>query len=577
MSSVYENRPYNFISFDGVDENGVRAEVLVVVQVGATIISVNEGEGVAQIAFKSSNPKLVRPFKGWVLTEDSIFPYIQEAYKAGRSVNFRLEYQRKAKVDRSIPIKDLRKTIEEANTNTRIIVAMVDDHVSSEAVTNPNEDPKATGGRYVATDNEIQPNYEEAPVQNNVNDVLNTVKKTIDSGTLPQGVIDSLIAQALLAGATPEQITDLLKGETEERPPVRNVHFIKEAPPFKYYNADGSVNLGTASIGAVTGIQSLMNLTILRLAKEQDIPVVSIRNFEEALDHFTTLSLAICDAVQKKAYKSGKPDRGGASHTRIRSIFYDVIETFAPLPLVFKKVAVGYVIAPTVEGEKEWVRSAGTLTTERFYRVLNTYEAYPSFSEIGFLSEVPAPTTTENIEPPAVSEHPAETPQNEPVTSPVAQQENGVNEHFKEAQNAPKEDRKALAEKLIADTKTEQTLPTETEEDDSTSNEEPLPVDRPMVYDDVEIYPPVPYSKPEPAEKATPETVELFKDMLSSLGLDLNNKDDIHRISTLLYYTFGTHKATEVSDELLIDMIDHYNAFGNAALNKAIKLAIENG
>jgi hypothetical protein len=272
------NNESKFVSQDGPDAQGVRAEVHVQKGTG-TIISIKPGTAnvTAQVAVKNENPKVKFPIMGWVPINDPIYPLIQEAFDSQTPIEYRFESQRKPNEPRDTPIAELRATVDAAREHTTPIFAGINGQLSSEAVTNPAEDP-APGGRIRAVDTPA-PVVQQQPAQQN----QQQQQQQYSQGNQGNG-------------------------------------YVAEEPPFKEYNSDGSVNYGSYAIQAAVGAESLVR----RLLADRDTSV-------DTIAHYATVLLAIADKVQSYVTNK-KPSRMSQSHTRVRGIVYDTVENFFPIP-----------------------------------------------------------------------------------------------------------------------------------------------------------------------------------------------------------------------------------------------------
>lgn len=144
-----------FISYDGLDENKVRAEVRVKKGFGLPISIEPSDKGKAvKVTFDTGHPR----FKsyGWIPKEDPIYAVAEEAMNNGTPLEFRIENKRRPGVDRSKTMAELL----EGDTTTTLSNALVavrpedDDWVTSPtAVTRIDEDPRGGNGSYSANDN----------------------------------------------------------------------------------------------------------------------------------------------------------------------------------------------------------------------------------------------------------------------------------------------------------------------------------------------------------------------------------------------------------------------------------------
>lgn len=269
------NNDNKFVSHDGPDANGVRAEVYVQKGTGM-IVSIKPGTTnvTAQVAVKNENPKVKFPIMGWVPVSDPIYPLIQEAFDAQTPIEYRLESQRKNSEPRDTPIGPLRETMDLAREHTTPIFAGINGQLSSEAVTNPAEDP-APGGRIRAVDTPAPAPAVQQPAQNQ------------NQNQYSQGNSNGNV--------------------TEE-------------PPFKETNSDGSPNYGSYAIQAAVGAESLVR----RMLADRNAS-------SDTVAHYAIVLLAIADKVQSYVTNK-KPSRMAGSHTRVRGIVYDTVENFYPIP-----------------------------------------------------------------------------------------------------------------------------------------------------------------------------------------------------------------------------------------------------
>lgn len=341
-----------FVSHDGPDSNGVRAEVYVQVGTGTVKKLVESGTNVqAEIVAEH----LRHPIKGWFAKTEPFYATLVEAQKNGREISYRTESQRKRTVDRSLPIGPLRETTDLARENCIMVLAAVDGVMSSEAVTNPAEDPNPSG-RIRATAPEPTPAPQQgAPQQGAVpatgpalspDNALRGLAAARQAG-MPQSVIDASAALALAAGASVKQINSAgfdAQSERTERTPQRA--FAAEAAPYQAYNTDGRMNLGSYAVQAAAGAEGLA--TDLLWADE----VASAERFNASVDagenegpkvtpnppNFKVAALlgmvflGLADRVQVAVYGGGRPDRQANSHTRARGLVYDAIKHRFPVP-----------------------------------------------------------------------------------------------------------------------------------------------------------------------------------------------------------------------------------------------------
>lgn len=146
-----------FISHDGFDDDGVRAEVKVIVGVGR-IKKIEESDNgrASQVIFSVSNTGF--PVKCWVPQDDPTSDAIAKAQKNNDPLGFRVEIRRKNTIDRGVPISELTKDMETARDSVFRSLAAVrpcdsDEWVCSDKmVTNFAEDPQEESGLHSAKD-----------------------------------------------------------------------------------------------------------------------------------------------------------------------------------------------------------------------------------------------------------------------------------------------------------------------------------------------------------------------------------------------------------------------------------------
>lgn len=149
MTDYWSRAP--FISHDGPDSDGVRAEVKVTLgfAVPKTIEPSDKGKA-AKVIFPVDNTKW--PSAGWAPVDSNLMKIVQEAHDNDEPLNFRIETIRKPGVDRSESIIPLTKGSDAARENANKSLAAVkrenDDEwtISSRAMTRLDEDPNDEGG-----------------------------------------------------------------------------------------------------------------------------------------------------------------------------------------------------------------------------------------------------------------------------------------------------------------------------------------------------------------------------------------------------------------------------------------------
>ena len=149
MSDYWSRAP--FISHDGPDSDGVRAEVKVTLgfAIPKTIEASDKGKA-AKAIFPVDNTKW--PSAGWAPVDSDVMKVVQEAHDNDTPLYFRIETIRKPGVDRSASIVELTKGSDAARENANKSLAAVkredDDQwtISKRAMTRLEEDPSEEGG-----------------------------------------------------------------------------------------------------------------------------------------------------------------------------------------------------------------------------------------------------------------------------------------------------------------------------------------------------------------------------------------------------------------------------------------------
>jgi hypothetical protein len=442
---------FAFTSYDGADEDGVRAEVHVQRGTGEVKdITPHENGKVAQIQIRTEGLKFAQ--KAWINTETPQYKVIQEAYENRTPIEYRIESQRKLKNDttkqpipRDTPIAELRSSTEIARENTKTLLVGVNGELTDEAVTHPKEDP-SQAGRRPAPDPDVAKaaaaNTQVAPAQHQV--------------------------QQHRGGAAVEE------------------------PPYKEYNTDGSLNLGSYAVQAAVGAELFVRKALIASGVEAS---------DDDIVRYASISLAIADKIQ--AYVTGKKsaDRMATSHARVRSLVYDVIDNFLPIPA-------------SHAGDAEWVSKVGKLTLDRFNASMRI--ASEPF-DLASLSSGSAPAAPKKEQAPATRQPAPEAH----VEAPVAEEP---------------------VSHLAA-------------EESSSDIPEDVPASSGGLLDNAksfEIYPPVKAEKVTAANKMTEETLNTFKEFVTE------SEADFAKLTKLLQYTFDVTKASMVSEDQFGDFLDFY-------------------
>jgi hypothetical protein len=533
-----------FISHDGVDANGVRAEVYVQDGDGVVKEIKESANGTADIHFTVDNLKF--PVHGWIGQDNPLYEVVKKAKESGDKVSFRIESQRKSKVDRTLKMEDLRKDMNSARENTIAILASVNNIASDEAVTNPDEDPNQTYGRIKATGGEPKKSASGVAGVIVAGTALEVLKTASADQTVSNDIIANLAASALLAGAEVSEVQAAISGpdRRDDSQPELRKNFSVEAPSWKAFNSDGRQNLGASNVQAGVGAEQFTRLQLARVAGYDD---VATPEFNDVVSYFARLTLAIADKVQAAAYGKGfRADRSVASHARVRGIVYDTISEYYSLP-------VGDNLSLDKDAVDLWVTNVGRLSFNRFKLSIDITNDASTIEQIEMPESVASKSTPKKAVVESVVE-PVVEPVVETVVEPVVEP---VVETV--AEPAKKSTKKAVVEPVV-ETVVEPEVETVV---DSVVDYEVLPQ---TLLDESLLS-----GGKLPADvAATEETIEEFKAFVTEAGLE--SKEELVKVSRFLAWTFGEKfaKASNIPDEELMNFIDFYVASGTENFVKAV-------
>ena len=271
--STWTRRP--FVSYDGKDENGTRAEVKVLMGYGnVDTITPSTGAGKAnKVEFVVENTKYKS--SGWAPIDSNVMEKVLEAQKLDVPIYFRIETRRQKNIDRSTPIDEL-TTLAMAKDSIHKSIAAVRINetdewtVSPHAVTRIDEDPASGNGVYSANDQ----------------------------------------SKEELAGAGNSKAVQQANGV--------------EAPPYMTYNRDGGLNPGSMAVAVPLNLLSF----VAEQNREGDLGISE--------KHQAVLVKAMLQAANKlqvEIYegKLEKPDLSAGSHTRARALVFEVIRSHYPV------------------------------------------------------------------------------------------------------------------------------------------------------------------------------------------------------------------------------------------------------
>lgn len=340
-----------FTSYDGVDKNGVRAEVTVMTGTGVIKDLIGKGSPNEtgeyrnyEVEFTPDNPMLKRRVYGLIDSNAAeLWQYIRDAYASQKNVAYRIESQRRSGVDRATPLKDL-----VATEDIRRILAGVDGVMSHEAKTNPAEDPDGDNPSALAQAATGTPTAAAAvsavagavPTAGvSVDGLLNAVAAARKAG-LSSVTVDTLVGHALAAGATIEQVSTA--GYTTDGKPVRVPDGVMgttpaiEEKPWMPWNSDGRINYGSYAVHrAATAEQFALDHLIAIYTPTNSKAKIEVKGELIAQAAAVALTLMdLADKVQMSAYgEAGRPDRWKSSHKIALGLVLDTVSKRYPFPV----------------------------------------------------------------------------------------------------------------------------------------------------------------------------------------------------------------------------------------------------
>lgn len=362
-----------FLSYDGVDKQGVRAEVMVQTGTGRIKEIVGRGSPKAdgsyrnmEVVFDPDNPKLQRKVYALLdTTASELWAYVQDAHATQKDISYRIESQRRRTVDRNLKFEDL----VHAEQVVRVL-ASIDDVYSHEAKTSPNEDPESDApsalaqeisGATAAIAGETAQTTGSLVSASALLDSLAEARKL----NLASTIIDTLVANAVSAGAS---LSDALSAgignddDARERKISVARGYAVEEKPWTAYNSDGRVNPGSYAVAHAATAERFSLDHLVMLYSEGKKSKVSVS--DEMIAQASSLAIEIlecADTVQRHIV--GRIDRQKNSYNRALSLILESIEKrhYAP-------------IGGNSEAVSEWKETIETEAKERFIGVLYVTE-----------------------------------------------------------------------------------------------------------------------------------------------------------------------------------------------------------
>lgn len=277
---TYSSHP--FISHDGIDSQGVRAEVRVVMGYGK-IHDVEESEKgkASNVTFKVENTKWKS--SGYAPNDSNVMKKIQEAQDLNVPIHFRIETTRKKGVDRGLPISEI-STFGSGKTFKSLAAVRLEGEdewtISPRALTRFDEDP------------------------------------------IPDGPV-SANSQPL------EKLQASKGGDTKRSNNRSNNGKFREAPPYATYNDDGSLNYGSMAVSVPLNLYSYVTEYVRNNPDAAGLT-------DKSKIVLSRLMLSMSNDIQMGIYESDegkleKPDLSAGSHTRARALVFETIRTFYPI------------------------------------------------------------------------------------------------------------------------------------------------------------------------------------------------------------------------------------------------------
>lgn len=371
-----------FLSHDGQDKSGLRAEVMVQTGTGKIKNIVHRGKPSedgsyrnVEVEFAPDNPKLQHKVYALLdTTATELWNYIQEAQASNKDISYRIESQRRRAVARDIKFEDLKHSEQVVR-----VLAAIDNVFSHEAKTNPTEDPESDAPSALHNNTNAQQNSSPAYMGGGISPV-----KAIAAAReahLPASIIDALIAAAILQGVNPDEAAaaGLSSDESESVPRqtiLGNSRAIEEKP-WTLYNTDGRTNPGSYAVAHAASAErfALDHLVSLYSAGKKTAVTVNEDMISQAASVAIEL-LAIADETQLAIV--GRSDRQKNSYNRSLSLVLDAVEKRHNVP-----------IGGDDKIQSDWREAVLVETKERFLGVISIAEgSVPTSEEIAAQAQV---------------------------------------------------------------------------------------------------------------------------------------------------------------------------------------------
>lgn len=384
-----------FLSHDGVDANGVRAEVMV--QTGTGRIKELVGRGKAspdgsfrnmEVVFQPDNPKLIRKVYALLdTTSKDLWETVQAAYADQRDISYRIESQRKRGVDRNKKFEDLVHTEEVVR-----VLAGIDTVFSHEAKTNPKEDP--TGENPSALEQSFEASASTSSSVNVTPAVQGSALEALSrarQAEMPLSVIDTLAAMALMGGASPEEVMSV--GFNAQVPSkvssiVGRVAAMEEKP-WMPYNSDGRVNAGSYMVAHAAHAEQFSIDHLIAIYSEGKKSPVDVS--DAMIAQAASVALILLEAADEVQFKiAGRADRQKNSYNRALGLVLDAVGKRYPVP-----------VGGNQEAQEAWRNLVIVEAAERLYGVTEIAQGRLPLSEAERHAEAPVEAPAVVVETPA--------------------------------------------------------------------------------------------------------------------------------------------------------------------------------
>lgn len=536
-----------------VSHDGDGTEVYVSTARGK-ITKIEERTSSANVTIEASY--LDYPLNGWLNIGEEALEIIRKAHENGDEIEVRLEAQRKPKVDKSLPIQEIRES-KTAKTDIIKKIASVNGVFTSEALTNPEDDPdtgkaksalnRPSGSQPATAAGNASNGAPAAAPTANKETVLVTLRNLATNREVGENVLDALKAQALLSGATIQEVVEATTIGGDDTPQQQN-GFSREAPAFKEYNSDGRLNLGGPGVASGVGVY---NYVFEKLQRN-----LNAEPNKDTVEFLSALVLSMADVIQTGVYGQGfRVDRTAGSHTRARACLFSIIDLK------------GFPITETGELDNAervngWVRMVGASARSHFISGITLSQQFPTVKNmLSFVSEdggIKEPT-------PAVAEQPSERPAEQPRERVAEATANTAEAHTA----TPEPVTEPTVDALVDTPSPEVAEPVKTETATPAAEEFAVNhADDGVIRFDQKLLPPGAInSNNAPSE----ELLTQFKEfVIDEVGL--KTKEEQIKVGKLLSATFGRayNKASNIPEDDLADFLDFYVSTGSENFKAAL-------